>query len=173
MLAPKPMLFLLHYLSPVWRVCEQSWTWPSKKHFLSKPKITSPFLCHPRTSLWMSSIEMHCNSVTLREICGSVCLCTKCPQPAVHLSVLFLLTLPTAVCTSKQLPVLSVSLCTAAVSRPKDASALPVSSWELSVAQRPFLWFPYSWQYSEWLESPNTQFQHHRGTNQTVYYRNF
>lgn len=138
MLPPKPMFFLPHCISPGWRVCEQSWAGPSKKHGLSETKITSPFLCHPRVSSWMSSIEMHYNAVILHETCGSVCLYAKCPWPAGHLSVLLLLALPAMDGTSQQLPVLSVSLCTSAVSGPEDASAFPINSWELSAARRPF-----------------------------------
>lgn len=87
----------------------------------------------------MLSIEMHYNSVTLHEVCGSGCPYTNCPQTIVHLSVVFFLVQLTAACVSEQLPVFLVSSCTAAVSRPEHNSAFPRSSQELLTTQRPFL----------------------------------
>ena len=110
---------------------------------------------------------------------------THCPQLAVRLLVVFLLALLAAIWASQQLLVLSVASCATAVSRPEGDSAFPMSSWKLLAAQRPFLWFQCSELYSEWLASPNTQFQQNRDTSSqqlanqieltywTVYYLNF
>lgn len=144
MLAPKPRSYFCNIFPPEWRVCEQRWTETSRKHFLPEPKITPTFLCHPRTSLWMPSIEMHYNSVTLLAVCDPVRPYTKCPQTAVYLLVVFFLALLAAICVSQQLPLFSVPSRAATVSGPEDGSAFPMSSWELLAAQRPFLWFQYS-----------------------------
>lgn len=57
----------------------------SKMSFLPKPKINSAFICHPKTSLRMPSIEMHYNPITLRDVPGSVCFSIVSPTSCAHI----------------------------------------------------------------------------------------
>lgn len=151
MVAPQPMLFLLHHISPGWRVCEQSWAGPSKKHFLSKPKITSTFLCHPRASLWMSSVETHYNSVNSMKHVVPRAVHQMSPTSCAFVGSFPSSTSCCSLCFSaaSSLSTVFVHSCCA---QAWDDAACPVEFLRaFSCLKTFFFWFRYAWQFSEGL----------------------